>query len=71
MYPGGSFDVYRDPRLGKYKVMWRDRTGFIQLAIEHGYTIIPVSAIGLDDMVKEDINASRMFQILIHVYIFS
>jgi 1-acyl-sn-glycerol-3-phosphate acyltransferase len=50
VFPGGSHEVFRAPELPNYTVMWRDRTGFVRMAAEHGYTIIPLSNIGLEDM---------------------
>jgi len=48
VFPGGGREVCK--RKGeKYGLVWKERTGFARMAIEHGYPIIPVSAIGADD----------------------
>jgi 1-acyl-sn-glycerol-3-phosphate acyltransferase len=49
VFPGGSREVFK--RRGQsYQLLWRDRTGFARLAIEHGYPIVPVAAVGAEDM---------------------
>jgi 1-acyl-sn-glycerol-3-phosphate acyltransferase len=50
VFPGGSHEVFRTPELPNYTLVWRDRTGFVRMAAEHGYTIIPLSNIGVEDM---------------------
>ena len=48
VYPGGSREVFK--RKGeKYQLIWKQRTGFARMAIEHGYDIIPFAALGGDD----------------------
>jgi len=49
VYPGGSREVYK--RRGQsYQLLWRDRMGFARLAIENGYPVVPVAAVGVEDM---------------------
>ncbi|KAJ3409864.1 hypothetical protein HDU80_008934 [Chytriomyces hyalinus] len=52
LLPGGINEVLKDDRMDKYTLIWKDRVGFIKLAIEHGYTIIPFGIVGLEDMVS-------------------
>jgi len=48
VFPGGAREVWK--RKGEeYKLVWKDRTGFARMAIEHGYDIVPVVNIGGDD----------------------
>lgn len=48
VFPGGAREVMR--RKGeKYQLIWKKRTGFARLAIEHGYDIIPFASVGADD----------------------
>ncbi len=48
VFPGGAREVMR--RKGeKYQLIWKKRTGFARLAIEHGYDIIPFASLGADD----------------------
>ena len=32
-----------------YRLVWKQRTGFARLAIEHGYDIIPFGSVGPDE----------------------
>jgi 1-acyl-sn-glycerol-3-phosphate acyltransferase len=34
----------------QYQLLWKERIGFARLAIEHGYPIVPIAAVGADDM---------------------
>lgn len=48
VYPGGAGEVMK--RKGEqHTLRWKNRTGFARLAIEHGCTIVPFSAVGADD----------------------
>ena len=49
VFPGGSREVFK--RRGQsYQLLWRDRMGFARLAIEQGYPIVPVAAVGAEHM---------------------
>lgn len=48
VFPGGARETVR-LHGEQYNLDWRDRMGFAQMAVEHGCTIIPFSAIGVDD----------------------
>lgn len=48
VFPGGAREVMR--RKGEaYQLIWKKRTGFARLAIEHGYDIIPFGSVGPDE----------------------
>ena len=48
VFPGGGREVMR--RKGEdYQLIWKNRSGFARLAIEHGYDIIPFGALGADE----------------------
>lgn len=48
VFPGGGREVAK--RKGeKYKLVWKKRTGFARMAIEHGCTVVPFAAIGVED----------------------
>ncbi len=48
VFPGGAREVAK--RKGeKYKLIWKERTGFVRMAMQHGYTIVPFAAIGAED----------------------
>ncbi|KAJ3275014.1 Transmembrane protein 68 [Terramyces sp. JEL0728] len=50
IFPGGGDEVLRKKSVPKYSLQWKQRKGFAQLALKYGYTIVPVSAVGFDDM---------------------
>jgi 1-acyl-sn-glycerol-3-phosphate acyltransferase len=61
VFPGGAREVNK--RAGEaYKLIWKKRYGFVRLAIEHGYPIVPFAALGGDDNydVLVDIDARVM-----------
>ena len=66
VFPGGGREVMR--RKGEaYTLIWKQRTGFARLAIEHGYDIIPFASVGPDDALKilldgNDVMATRAWQ---------
>ncbi len=48
VFPGGAREVAK--RKGeRYKLIWKERLGFVRLAIRHGCTIVPCSSVGADD----------------------
>jgi len=48
IFPGGGREMYR--RKGEqYKLFWRNRTGFVRLALRYGYPIVPFAQVGADD----------------------
>lgn len=48
VFPGGGREVAK--RKGeRYQLIWKNRLGFARLAIAHGCTIVPFSAVGVDD----------------------
>ena len=48
VFPGGGREVMR--RKGEaYRLVWKRRTGFARMAIEHGYDIIPFGSVGPDE----------------------
>lgn len=56
VFPGGSREVNKR-RDEKYQLIWKNRLGFAQLAIEHEYPIVPFSAVGGEevfDVISDD-----------------
>ena len=49
IFPGGSREGSKR-RGDQYKLYWEGRTGFVRMAIEHGFTITPVATVGPDEM---------------------
>lgn len=48
VYPGGGREVMKN-KGEEYRLVWKRRTGFARMAMQHGYDIIPFAAIGADD----------------------
>ena len=48
VFPGSGREVTK--RKGEaYKVIWKERTGFARMAIEHGYPITPFASVGPEE----------------------
>ena len=48
VFPGGAREVFK--RKGEaYRLIWKERYGFVRLAIENGYTITPYATVGAED----------------------
>jgi len=59
VFPGGAREVMR--RKGEaYKLIWKQRTGFARLAIEHGYDIVPFGVVGPDESYRILFDANDM-----------
>ncbi|AXQ27728.1 acyltransferase family protein [Solimonas sp. K1W22B-7] len=57
VFPGGGREVMR--RKGEaYRLIWKQRSGFARLAIEHGYDIIPFGSVGPDESYRILLDAS-------------
>jgi 1-acyl-sn-glycerol-3-phosphate acyltransferase len=66
VFPGGGREVMRH-KDDDYKLIWKERVGFVNMAIAHGYDIIPFGAVGANenfDLVldSEEIHASRAWK---------
>lgn len=48
VFPGGAREVFKRKN-EKHQLIWKERTGFARLAIQHGYDIVPFAALGGDD----------------------
>lgn len=68
VFPGGGREVCK--RKGEaYKLIWKDRTGFARLAIEHGYEIVPFASVGPENAFSiladaDDLKNSRLGRLL-------
>jgi 1-acyl-sn-glycerol-3-phosphate acyltransferase len=50
VFPGGAREVFK--RRGEaYQLIWKQRYGFVRLAIEHGYSILPYATVGAEESV--------------------
>ncbi len=49
LFPGGAHEAVK-PASEVYQLQWRERYGFVRLAAQHGYTIMPFGTVGPDEM---------------------
>ena len=50
VYPGGCHEILKPTTVPKYSLMWKERLGFVKMAIKHGYPIVPCCSVGTEDM---------------------
>lgn len=48
VFPGGGREVAKR-RGERYRLIWKERMGFARLAMQHGCTIVPFAAVGVED----------------------
>jgi 1-acyl-sn-glycerol-3-phosphate acyltransferase len=48
VFPGGAHEAVK-PSRERYRLQWKDRLGFLRLAAEYGYTIVPFGLVGPDE----------------------
>ena len=68
LYPGGTREAIKPPEQ-RYQVDWGQRYGFIRLAAEKGYTIVPFASVGPDEyydqyLTSSELQTSQLFYLL-------
>ncbi len=48
VFPGGAAEANKTAEQ-KYSLVWRERYGFVRMAAQHGYNIVPFGLVGPDD----------------------
>jgi 1-acyl-sn-glycerol-3-phosphate acyltransferase len=68
VFPGGAREVNK--RKGQeYQLLWRERMGFARLALEQDYPVVPLAAVGADDMLDVIVDRNTpVYGQLAHVY---
>lgn len=51
IFPGGGREVMKN-KGEAYQLIWKNRIGFIELALQHGYDIIPFAAVGGEEALE-------------------
>jgi 1-acyl-sn-glycerol-3-phosphate acyltransferase len=64
VFPGGAREVMKN-KGEEYQLVWKQRTGFARMAMQHGYDIIPFAAIGADDIYDIRYDSKRFQQSLV------
>lgn len=64
VFPGGANEVFKK-KGEEYQLVWKERFGFVKLAIENEYPIIPIASLGGDELFdilvdKEDVVDSKV-----------
>lgn len=60
VFPGGGREVSK--RKGeKYSLIWKERIGFVRMAVASGATIVPFSAVGVEDAFEVLLDAGDVF----------
>ncbi len=61
VFPGGAREVCK--RKGEeHQLVWGQRSGFARMAIQHGATIVPFAAVGVEDALDIVLDANDMAQ---------
>lgn len=71
LYPGGTYEAVKSPEQ-RYALMWKQRLGFVRLAAEMGYTIVPFASVGPDEYYEQyltgaDVQQAQLTQLLMRV----
>lgn len=59
VFPGGGREVFKH-KGEAYKLIWKERVGFVRLAIEFGYPIVPVAAVGAEECYEILVDADEI-----------
>lgn len=68
VFPGGAHEAVK-PAHQLYELQWKERYGFVKLAAQHGYTIMPFAMVGPDEFYDhllegEELPETRVGQLL-------
>ncbi len=63
VFPGGGREVCKRKNEA-YKLIWKNRAGFANLAAAHDYTIVPFAALGAEECYDIHFDASDVMRIL-------
>jgi len=59
VFPGGGREVAK--RRGEaYQLLWKQRTGFVRMAVEHGYPIVPFASVGAEECYSIHLDANDL-----------
>lgn len=59
VFPGGAHEAVK-PSRERYRLQWKDRLGFIRLAAEFGYTIVPFGLVGPDEFYEYLLDSEQL-----------
>jgi len=61
VFPGGGREVFKH-KGEKYRLVWKERIGFAQLAIQHAVPIVPFASVGVEDMFEIVLDADDLLR---------
>ncbi|WP_439106744.1 lysophospholipid acyltransferase family protein [Congregibacter sp.] len=63
VFPGGAHEAVK-PSRERYQLQWKERLGFIRLAAEFGYTIVPFGLVGPDEFYEYLLDSEQIVKLL-------
>jgi 1-acyl-sn-glycerol-3-phosphate acyltransferase len=63
VFPGGAHEAVKSSR-DRYTLQWKDRLGFLRLAAEFGYTIVPFGLVGPDEFYEYLLDSDQVVELL-------
>ncbi len=63
VFPGGAHEAVK-PSRERYRLQWKDRLGFVRLAAEFGYTIVPFGLVGPDEFYEYLLDSEEVIGLL-------
>ena len=63
VFPGGAHEAVK-PSSERYRLQWKDRLGFVRLAAEFGYTIVPFGLVGPDEFYEYLLESDEVIALL-------
>ena len=61
VFPGGGREVFKHKR-EKYRLIWKERVGFVRLAVQFGYPIVPLAAVGAEECYDILVDSDELLQ---------
>jgi 1-acyl-sn-glycerol-3-phosphate acyltransferase len=70
VFPGGAHEAVK-PSSARYQLQWKERLGFLKLAAEFGYTIVPFGLVGPDEFYEYLLDSEQVIELLKKVGLWS
>jgi 1-acyl-sn-glycerol-3-phosphate acyltransferase len=70
VFPGGAHEAVK-PSHQRYQLQWKERLGFIRLAAEFGYPIVPFGLVGPDELYEYLLDSDEVIDVLKRLGIWS
>lgn len=70
VFPGGAHEAVKSSS-NRYTLQWKERVGFLRLAAEFGYTIVPFGLVGPDEFYEYLLDSDQVIDLLSRVGLWS